>query len=301
VAQQFLDSLPAQVRGPLRRLSYSWSFLRGHPAFRSDPLRVASRIALWEIYKLFRWQPVISVHARSRMRLVPGRRRGVSGLIFAFREAIEPGTREAIRRHVRSGDTVFDIGANFGLWSLLLAELVGDAGRVEAFEPAPATAHRLEENITLSRHKNVHVNTMALGSQNGEVSLYVPYDPGRAALAPESDRDEKVTVPCRRLDDVWAELGRPRVSFVKMDVEGSEPEVLRGGHEFFSVSRPVVACEVNAPKLKAMGEQDSFVYDYYRNLMYDIYEYDDGITDFESLASSKGGDGWYDILCVPQS
>jgi predicted methyltransferase len=84
------------------------------------------------------------------MRLIPGPRRGITGLIFAFREQVEPLIREAIMRHVQAGDTVFDIEANIGLWTLLLAEVVGDRGHVEAVEPVPTNLQRLEENLKFS-------------------------------------------------------------------------------------------------------------------------------------------------------
>ena len=95
----------------------------------------------------------------------------MTGLIFAFREQVEPAVREAMRRHVHAGDTVLDIGANIGLWSLFLAELVGESGTVEAFEPVPGNIRGLEENVRLSGHGNVRINPIALGSRAGEVRL----------------------------------------------------------------------------------------------------------------------------------
>jgi FkbM family methyltransferase len=234
------------------------------------------------------------------MRLTPGRRRGVAGLIFVFREEVEPVTREAIKRYVHSGDTVFDIGANIGLWSLYLAELVGDRGTVEAFEPVPGNIQRLEENLELSGHRNVHVHTIALGSKTGAVYLYVPYDPGSAALAPEQQGDHlKVTAQCRRLDDVWAERGRPHVAFVKMDVEGSEPEVLRGAREFLATCNPVITCEINQQKLKALGESSGSIFEFLGYFGYKFYNYNDANQEFEELDPRADEGGWYDILCLP--
>lgn len=212
------------------------------------------RIVAWKLHRLRRNQPVVPLHSHSSMKLnAAPHEHGIQAAVFLFRDAYEPSVRHAIDTYVKEGDAVYDIGANLGLWTLRMLERVGESGSVCAFEPNPETAERLESNIALSGHKHAQIRALALGSENGTLTLYVPDDVGRSSLAAESDTDRKIDVPVRPLDDIWMEQGRPHISFVKMDIEGAEPLVFRGAREFFKASRPVVCCEVNVEKLRNMG------------------------------------------------
>jgi hypothetical protein len=127
-----------------------------------------------------------------------------------------------------------------------------------------------------------------------------PYDLGRAALARESEGDLVVMAQCCHLDDIWTEGGRRPVVLVKIDVEGSEPEVLRGGPEFFSTCRPVVVCEVNTHKLGALGEKSKYIFEFINALNYNMFAYNGHSGELEEVGLREGAEGWYDILCVPR-
>jgi FkbM family methyltransferase len=280
------------------QLQSSIKFLVNHPAFKENPLKVSTRILLWELFKVFHYEPVISIHNHSRMKLTPGPRRGIHGMIYAFRDRMEASVPTSIRKYVKPGDIVFDLGSNIGLWSLLLAEVVGSEGRVESFEPVPNTIKSLERNIELSGHKNIHVNKIALGSTAGDTTMFLPRDPGRSALAPESEQDAKVTVRLRRLDDFWTEAGCPPVKFVKMDVEGAEPQVLRGAHQFITTCRPVFITEVNDSKLRGLKETKNAIHEILYSYGYKSFTFNDDIHDFEPGQSVENA-GYFEVLFAP--
>lgn len=216
--------------------------------------RLGARIALWKAYRLAGVDPVVRLHARSRMRISAGRaEHGIRAGIFLFRDAYEPSVRHAIDHFVQPGATCMDVGANLGLWTLRMAERAGPTGRVLAFEPAPATAAALRDAVALSGHDNVAVFETALGDREGTAIIHIPDDVGRSALAPESAGDEAVEVRIARLDDIWDGQGRPAVGFVKIDVEGAEPLALEGARAMLSASRPAISCEINPAKLANMG------------------------------------------------
>ena len=166
--------------------------------------------------------------------------------------------REMLRRFVNPGDTVFDIGANWGLVTSRLAERVGPDGRVVAFEPNAGLLPELRE--IAARRPNVVVHSVALSDEPGTLELHVPVSPPRAVLreravhamatvAPPSHRQstayESVPVDVRRLDDMVDEGLIPSdVAFVKCDVEGHELAVLRGAEQLLRRAQPVILIEI---------------------------------------------------------
>lgn len=266
-------------------------FLTTHPAFRRSPLIVGSRAIAWEAVKLMGRPLTVRVHAGARMRLYPPRsRHGHVGLVYVFREDYEPSVREAVDAWVSDGSVVFDIGANIGLWTLRMAERAGSAGRVHAFEPVPPTARNLRENVRLSQASTVEVHELALADQPGTLSIHVPPGAaGRASLAPESDADEAFDVPVGTLDDMWEAVGMPKVTFVKVDIEGAEPLMLRGARRFFSTQRPAVACEINGVKLRRLGQSPDGIFDFFAEYGYAPYRWTVE-TGFEPDGSREDGD-----------
>ncbi len=144
------------------------------------------------------------------------------------------------RRLVRPGDHVLDIGANLGLVTMILARLVGPAGRVEAFEPIPAMCDLVERAIERNQLHNVELHRMALGAETGELVLSVPRGhAGAASFLPEqryAEQDE-VRVPVRTLSEIMSG-STDRARLVKIDVEGFESQVLAGGAEYFDRMPP---------------------------------------------------------------
>lgn len=253
----------------IKKLNISISFLQEHPETHRRPHQVFFRLALWEIYKILRYQPVIKIHSHKKMRLIPGKRRGIHGLIFIFREQYEPVVFNAIDKYCSPGMVCYDIGANIGVWSLKLSELVGEQGQVYAFEPLSKNIELLKENIKISDCPNsIEIVPVGLGEQESTCKIYLPTDPGRAALAPESINDQSEDIEIKRLDNIWESQGFPTVGFCKIDVEGSEPLVLKGGSRFFSEVRPIICCEINKFKLKKMQQKPKNIFDIFQSWDY---------------------------------
>jgi FkbM family methyltransferase len=231
------------------------------------------------------------------MRLYPLKNgMGAAGLFYTFRDEFEETIAYSIRKFVKEGSSCFDIGTNIGIWSLLMSETCGSAGHVYSFEPGPATLKNLRENIELSNKTNITVMPTALGEEKGELNFYTPSDPGRASLAPEAPDDAVQKVTVNRLDDVWKDLGRPQISFVKMDVEGAEPLVLGGGSLFFTQCRPVVTSEINLRKLSNLGKKPEDIFKFFRAWDYEIFTLDEETEQLTQIDFCNGGD----VLFVPK-
>ncbi len=140
---------------------------------------------------------------------------------------IDPADHQAearfFRRYLRPGDVVIDVGANIGLTTLAASRLVGDSGRVVAIEPHPRIFDYLAKNLRLNGVRNVVAHQAACGAEEGTLRLSDLRADDQNHVGPAAGG---VETPVRRLDDLV--VGEPRVTLVKIDVEGFEKFVLEG-------------------------------------------------------------------------
>lgn len=135
------------------------------------------------------------------------------------------------------GDVVVEAGANIGAHTVGLAKRVGTTGRVIAFEPQRLAFQALCANVALNSLANVDCHWAALGERRGTIAV-PELDPSRPANfggLSLAGATKGRRVPCLTLDEL---LGVPRVKLVKVDVEGMEADVLRGGAAFIGRFKP---------------------------------------------------------------
>lgn len=142
-------------------------------------------------------------------------------------------------RHLRKGDTVFDIGAHRGYFTLVVSSLVGQEGKVIAFEPLPLNLQYLQKHLSMNSITNVTVIGMAVSDTRGtahfdEAPAYKNRVGGRLA---ENGSIEVQTV---RLDDLITEGRAPVPDHIKIDVEGAESRVLRGAEALLKEHHPTL-------------------------------------------------------------
>jgi FkbM family methyltransferase len=259
----------------LSLFAWRFSFLVDHPAFRRNPYLLLQRIIIWEVFKLLKRNPKINIHNHSVMSLNPGPKRGIHGFIYIFRDDYECDVRFPMQNFVHENSICYDIGANIGYWTLYLSEIVGSSGRVYAFEPMSKNLKLLQKNIKDSDISHiVEIVPIGLGNRKGNLKIYIPLDPGSASIAPESDNDSFEEILVETIDEIWKSHGYPKVDFVKMDIEGSEPFVLEGGHQFFSELRPVVVCEANSRKLEPLDRTCNEIFEMFNSWNYDAFIFD---------------------------
>jgi FkbM family methyltransferase len=125
---------------------------------------------------------------------------------------------------VRPGMVCWDVGANVGIYTLLLAELVGARGRVFAFEPVARNVELLQRHVEMNGYGNVRIFPSALGDFDGEGG----FDSGPNTSMGHVTAGGPLKVSCSRADTLLAagEVEAPDV--IKIDVEGAEADVLRG-------------------------------------------------------------------------
>ena len=173
-----------------------------------------------------------------------------------------------LRRLLQPGEMVIDIGANYGVYALSMARTVEPRGRVWAFEPASTTAKLLAEGISVNGYSQVILERSALSSSCGTAQLSLnDHSELNALVRGKPSTNASETVPVVTLDECLRRHDWRDIAFMKVDAEGEEAEILKGGALFFSELSPLVQYEVKAGKDLHMELAQDFAalgYDSYR-------------------------------------
>lgn len=155
-----------------------------------------------------------------------------------------------LRRLVQAGDIVVDIGANYGVYALSLARKVGPSGQLWAFEPASETAQLLTASAGTNGTSWLHVVQQAVSDREGMAWLQTPGQSELNTLTTAdgdgSSRGPGESVAVTTLDHCLERFGWTAVDLLKIDAEGAEESILRGGARFFQELSPLVMYEVKA-------------------------------------------------------
>ena len=140
---------------------------------------------------------------------------------------------------VKPDTVMLDIGANIGFYSIRVAQKA-TSGRVIAFEPDPGNYAMLHKNLALNNLMNVTTFNIALSDKNDTLRLYKhPFNVGDYRLYDDGDFVEYINVPALRIDDVVD----VQVDLIKIDVQGYEYFVLKGGRNLLARDKPIVVSE----------------------------------------------------------
>jgi FkbM family methyltransferase len=165
----------------------------------------------------------------------------------------EPEMQSALSELIKPGMTVYDVGANIGYVTLMLAKMVGEQGKVYAFEALPDNVERLRRNVELNGFNGrVMIYSGAVAASAGEVKFLVHASGGMGKAAGSAGRDEhyqrEITVPCISLDEFVYGQGNPPPQAVKMDIEGGEVMALPGMRRLLAEARPLMLMELHGPE-----------------------------------------------------
>ena len=163
----------------------------------------------------------------------------------------EPEVTAAIQKYCRPGWTVFDIGANIGAHALRFAKLTGSNGKVYAFEPTNYAYRKLINNLSLNSFPHVRAIQVALADKiqaHEEINFRSSWrTDGTRADAPNFVDFTKLDHWCEDNDEV-------KVDLIKMDVDGNEFPILKGGENIIERCRPIMLLEVVSPHFEKFNE-----------------------------------------------
>jgi FkbM family methyltransferase len=176
----------------------------------------------------------------------------------ALREDVEPVVFRTLRRLVTPGMAVLDVGASYGIFTIVLARWCAPSGRVIAFEPTPVSRSALRDHLILNGLADrVEIVDAAVSDRVGSATLYAVGRSGEntlnAAYFSREDGAEAIQVPATTIDAYCRSHGvTPGV--IKIDIEGFEFHALRGAVETLERCRPAVVIELHAASWRGVGE-----------------------------------------------
>jgi FkbM family methyltransferase len=172
-----------------------------------------------------------------------------------------------VRRLLQPGERAIDIGANYGVYALTMAKMVGPAGTVWAFEPASTTADLLAEGISANGFNNVILERSAISAANGTAQLSLSSQSELNALVHGAQSVLPTeTVPVVSLDDCLARHAWTDIAFLKLDAEGEETNIIRGARRFLMECSPLILFEIKTEEfhLDLVDEFAAFGFESYR-------------------------------------
>lgn len=184
----------------------------------------------------------------------------------------EPEITSFVRRIVKPGYVVVDVGANLGYFTVLFSKLVGNRGKVYAFEPEPANFMLLCKNVEINKCENVVLSDFAISNYIGMADLYIsdlnPVD-HRMANIPFEKR-KKLIVKTTTIDFIF---GNKKLDLIKIDVQGHERHCIEGMIETINANPSLkIICEFWPYGLSLQGSDPHDFLDLIISLGMNIYK-----------------------------
>ena len=181
---------------------------------------------------------------------------------------------EFCKKEINLGDTVIDIGANIGYFTLIFAKLVGKTGKVISFEPDPRSFKILEKNVELNGFQNVELINKAVSNQNKKVKLFMNTGDTQGSSLKQTEYNKEFhEVEAVSLDNCLEK--DEEIKFIKIDVEGVEKEIIEGGKETLLRNKNIVLITEIAGYYLSKNNIDEWYTTLLNNLNFKLLYYSD--------------------------
>tara|TARA_B100001123_G_C15333806_1_gene1032097 strand:- start:2537 stop:3241 length:705 start_codon:yes stop_codon:yes gene_type:complete len=191
----------------------------------------------------------------------------------------EQETTNEVLNKVKKKMCILDVGADIGYYTLLFSKLVGTHGSVYSFEPIPEAKEYLDVNIILNKVKNVKTFDYALFDQEGFSYIEDPFGKSRLNENPDINNYKSIKVHTKKFDALNISN---RIDLIKIDVEGSEMNVLNGMAETIKIHHPIILLELHCELIKDNSHLPEDVIKYLNNENYTINPVDQQTINYES-------------------
>ena len=173
-----------------------------------------------------------------------------------------------LSKFILKGNNIIDIGANYGVYTLVLSKLIGTKGHIYSFEPCTTTRKFLKKSITENNFKNVTIDNRGVSNSNKKANLSLNKHSEINHVSHDLDDDSpyEEIILCN-LDDCRKFYEWKDIDFIKIDAEGQESNIIKGGKDFFNYNSPLIQYEVkdkSSFNLNLIKQFKSIGYDTYR-------------------------------------
>lgn len=186
----------------------------------------------------------------------------------------EVNSTQEVKKIIRPGMKILEIGANIGYYALIEKSLTGQKGFLYAFEPSPFNFNLLKKNLKLNNIRNAELYQKAIGAKNAVEKFYVADKSNLSSFIRRFDMDmykdgSVIDIEIITLDSFLIDKGR--IDFIRMDVEGYEGEILKGGENILKNNPPGnFFIEIHSELLHKKNSSASEIVNYLKNLGYEV-------------------------------
>jgi FkbM family methyltransferase len=180
---------------------------------------------------------------------------------------------DLVKKHVKPGIDIIDVGAHLGVFSVICSKLVEGKGKIVCLEPTPGTYSVLRQTLKMNHCLNVQALQAAVSENNGKAIFYVGSIAGcnsNSLLKNSSDKEQATyEVEVYTIDHITS-VNALKPSLIKIDVEGSELDALRGGKNTFEKYGPVLILSLHPEFIKVKKDSLEAIWDLLENCKYSV-------------------------------
>ncbi len=221
-------------------------------------------------------------------------------LHFFFNSSIEDDETETIRKNIKKRDVVLDIGANIGYYTLIAARIVGEEGKVFAFEPDPGNFSLLKKNVEANGYKNVVLVQKAVSDRTEKIKLFLNEDSNVGhSIYDAHDGKKSISVYAITLDDFLKDA--EKVDFIKMDIEGAEGKAFAGMAGVLKRNKRLkIVTEFSPMLLRGIGTDPKRYVELLQKSGFKVYDVKENLkpTAGEELIRKYTENKYTNLLCV---
>lgn len=207
---------------------------------------------------------------------------------FSKDEIYEKSTTKAIKKLIKSGMNVINIGANIGYYTVLIAQQISPTGKIFTFEPFPSNVRFLQKNVEVNDCKNVEIISKAVSNKTQKANLWLK-DSGTQHFVSSRELSDfnKIEIETITIDDFLSEKNI-KIDFVLIDAEGSEKYVLEGMEKTLQANPDLeIITEYNPHTLELAGTSGQSFLDFIEKLRFSTYLIDDASQKIKPITKSE--------------
>ena len=202
------------------------------------------------------------------------------GFLYYYTNGYEKEVSEITKCILRKGDVAIDIGTLYGYYTLLFSSLVGDSGKVHGFEIDKTNYNTTRKNINFNSRQNIELNKIAISDKKSQIYFVNPQDlkenKGKLknlglGYLTETKNTSNKKVNTISLDEYVKENKLNKLKLIKIDVEGYEPNVIRGMINTLRNLKPYLFIEFSSDNLARNNSTCEELYNLIKALNYNLY------------------------------